>query len=54
MEEHKQNIKQLQSQYEVDLNLMKKEHALSAMKVDVDGSFYLLTILNGSIKKNLN
>ncbi|XP_032066894.1 centrosomal protein of 112 kDa isoform X3 [Thamnophis elegans] len=32
MEEHKQNIKQLQSQYEVDLNLMKKEHALSAMK----------------------
>ncbi|XP_032066895.1 centrosomal protein of 112 kDa isoform X4 [Thamnophis elegans] len=33
MEEHKQNIKQLQSQYEVDLNLMKKEHALSAMKI---------------------
>ncbi|KAM3847702.1 centrosomal protein of 112 kDa isoform 3-T3 [Vipera latastei] len=32
MEEHKQNIKQLQSKYEVDLNLMKKEHALSAMK----------------------
>ncbi|XP_013914982.1 PREDICTED: centrosomal protein of 112 kDa-like [Thamnophis sirtalis] len=32
MEEHKENIKQLQSQYEVDLNLMKKEHALSAMK----------------------
>lgn len=37
MEEHKQNIKQLQSKYEVDLNLMKKEHALSAMKVEVDG-----------------
>ncbi|XP_058026460.1 centrosomal protein of 112 kDa isoform X6 [Ahaetulla prasina] len=33
MEEHKQNIKQLQSKYEVDLNLMKKEHALSAMKI---------------------
>uniref|UniRef100_A0A8C6X2V0 Centrosomal protein 112 n=2 Tax=Elapinae TaxID=42168 RepID=A0A8C6X2V0_NAJNA len=32
MEEHKQNIKQLQSKYAVDLNLMKKEHALSAMK----------------------
>ncbi|XP_039181446.1 centrosomal protein of 112 kDa isoform X4 [Crotalus tigris] len=32
MEEHKQNIKQLQSKYEVDLNLMKREHALSAMK----------------------
>ncbi|XP_070596414.1 centrosomal protein of 112 kDa isoform X3 [Erythrolamprus reginae] len=32
MEEHKQNIKQLQSKYEVDLNLMKKEHALSALK----------------------
>uniref|UniRef100_A0A670ZU09 Centrosomal protein 112 n=1 Tax=Pseudonaja textilis TaxID=8673 RepID=A0A670ZU09_PSETE len=35
MEEHKQNIKQLQSKYAVDLNLMKKEHALSAMKVDI-------------------
>ncbi|XP_070596417.1 centrosomal protein of 112 kDa isoform X5 [Erythrolamprus reginae] len=33
MEEHKQNIKQLQSKYEVDLNLMKKEHALSALKI---------------------
>ncbi|XP_039181448.1 centrosomal protein of 112 kDa isoform X5 [Crotalus tigris] len=33
MEEHKQNIKQLQSKYEVDLNLMKREHALSAMKI---------------------
>ncbi|XP_034268553.1 centrosomal protein of 112 kDa isoform X7 [Pantherophis guttatus] len=32
MEEHKQNIKQLQSKYEVDLNFLKKEHALSAMK----------------------
>ncbi|XP_034268552.1 centrosomal protein of 112 kDa isoform X6 [Pantherophis guttatus] len=33
MEEHKQNIKQLQSKYEVDLNFLKKEHALSAMKI---------------------
>ncbi|XP_063149547.1 centrosomal protein of 112 kDa isoform X5 [Candoia aspera] len=32
MEEYEQNIKQLQNKYDVDLNLMKKEQALSAVK----------------------
>ncbi|KAM6469463.1 centrosomal protein of 112 kDa isoform 5-T5 [Liasis olivaceus] len=32
MEEYEQNIKRLQSKYDLDLNLMKKEHALSAVK----------------------
>ncbi|XP_063149548.1 centrosomal protein of 112 kDa isoform X6 [Candoia aspera] len=33
MEEYEQNIKQLQNKYDVDLNLMKKEQALSAVKI---------------------